>query len=532
MQLIDRALRSIAASTLPLSVAIPGAALALLATAAPAQAQAQAQPQARQAPLLTPETVMLTIDMAPGEPPLVVTLAELMQAFRVPGMSVAVVQDNRIAFSAGFGVTEAGGTTAVTPATLFQAASISKPVTAMGALWLVERGKLSLDADVNTQLKRWKLPESPLAATRKVTLRRLMTYNAGLNVHGFAGYAQGTAVPGIEQILDGKPPANSPAVRVIAEPGSKCLYSGGGVTIEGLMIREAADQSFEDFMAARVLRPAGMTSSSFAQALPPELAARAASGTGPDGAVTPGKWHVYPELAPDGLWTTAEDLARLGIEVSLSREGKANHVLSQAMTREMLTPHCPDDPGNPGGIGLGFGVGYGGHPGQFRHSGANEGFQGLMFMDADKGWGIALLGNSDSFSSIYDRIVQVVGDAQGWRYPARPPSAGDLLLVVAARRGVDAALAQYDRTRNGKDDPSVLNLLGYRLLRQNQIADAVRVFARNTVLYPQDANAWDSLGEGNARAGSREAAIRDYRRSLALDPTNANAKRQLEKLER
>lgn len=526
MQLIDRVLRSLTPLALPLSVTIPGAALVLLATATSAQAQAQ------QAPLLTPETVMLTIDMAPGEPPLVVTLAELMQAFRVPGMSVAVVKDNRIAFSAGFGVTEAGGATAVTPATLFQAASISKPVTAMGALWLVERGKLSLDADVNTLLKGWKLPESPLAATRKVTLRRLMSHNAGLNVHGFAGYAQGMAVPGIEQILDGKPPANSPAVRVTVEPGTQCLYSGGGVTIEGLMIREAADQSFEDFMAARVLRPAGMTSSSFAQALPPELAARAASGTGPDGAVTPGKWHVYPELAPDGLWTTAEDLARLGIEVSLSREGKANHVLSQAMTREMLTPHCPDDPGKPGGIGLGFGVGYGDHPGQFRHNGANEGFQALMFMDADKGWGIALLGNSDSFSAIYERIMKVVGDAQGWQYPARAPRAGDLLLVVAARRGVDAALAHYDRTRNGKDDPSILNLLGYRLLRQNQIADALRVFERNAALYPGDANAWDSLGEGHARAGNREAAIRDYRRSLALDPNNANAKRQLEKLER
>lgn len=525
MHMIDRALRSIASSALLSSLA-----LAHLATAAPARAQAQAP--AQQAPLLAPETVMLTIDMGPGEPPLAVTLAELMEVFRVPGMSIAVVVDNRIAFSASFGVTEAGGTTPVTPATLFQAASISKPVAAMGALWLVERGKLSLDADVNTQLKGWKLPESPLAATRKVTLRRLMSHNAGLNVHGFAGYAQGMPVPGIEQILDGKPPANSPAVRVTVEPGTQCIYSGGGVTIEGLMIRDAAGQPFEDFMAARVLRPAGMTSSSFAQSLPPELAARAASGTGPDGAVTPGKWHVYPELAPDGLWTTAEDLARLGIEVSLSREGKANHVLSQAMTREMLTPHCPDDPGKPGGIGLGFGVGYGGHPGQFRHNGANEGFQSLMFMDADKGWGIALLGNSDSFSSIYERIMKVVGDAQGWQYQARQPREGDLLLVVAARRGLDAALAHYDRTRNGKDDPSVLNLLGYRLLRQNQVADALRVFERNAALYPADANAWDSLGEAHARAGNREAAIRNYRRSLALDANNANAKRQLEKLER
>lgn len=99
-------------------------------------------------------------------------------------------------------------------------------------------------------------------------------------------------------------------------------------------------------MQQKVLLPAGMKSSTFEQSLPPTLAERAATGTHSDGSAVPGKWHIYPELAPDGLWTTPSDLARFGIELSLSREGNADHILSQAMTRQMLTPQCHDVPGD------------------------------------------------------------------------------------------------------------------------------------------------------------------------------------------
>jgi CubicO group peptidase (beta-lactamase class C family) len=175
-----------------------------------------------------------------------------------------------------------------------------------------------------------------------------MSHNAGMNVHGFGGYAQGTPIPTTLQTLDGVAPANNPPIRVTGTPGTECIYSGGGVTVEGLLIKDVSGQSFEDFMQQNVLLAAGMKSSTFEQSLPPALAARAATGTHSDGSAVPGKWLLYPELAPDGLWTTPSDLARFGIELSLSREGKANHILSQAMTRQMLTPQCHDVPGDPG----------------------------------------------------------------------------------------------------------------------------------------------------------------------------------------
>src|SRR5579871_3730802 len=134
---------------------------------------------------LIPDSVVLTIPLTPGQTPLSVTLKQLMEIFKVPGVSVAIIDRYKIVWARGYGVTASGGNTPVTARTLFQAASISKPITAVGALCLVEQGKLGLDEDVNSRLKSWKVPESEFTATRKVTLRRIMSHSAGFNVHGF-----------------------------------------------------------------------------------------------------------------------------------------------------------------------------------------------------------------------------------------------------------------------------------------------------------------------------------------------------------
>ena len=490
-------------------------------------------PAQSQAPL-TLDTVVLSIPAAPDKPALTFTLGDLMRIYKDPGFSVAIVEDNKLTWAKGFGVVATGSTTPVTTETLFQAASISKPIAAAGGLWLVEHGKLKLDEDVNLTLKSWKVPENQFTAKEKVTLRRLMSHNAGMNVHGFLGYEQGTPIPTVHQTLDGLAPANNAPIRVTVVPGTECIYSGGGVTVEGLLMQEASGERFEDFMLHHVLLPAGMKSSTFEQQLPPELAARAATATRPDGKAVPGKWHIYPELAPDGLWTTPSDLARFGIELSLSRAGKANHILSQAMTREMLTPQCHDAPGDSGGMGLGFGVGYRGHPGQFRHTGGNEGFESYLFMDADSGWGIALMGNSDSFHLIYPHIAETIARAKNWQYPAKKISLQETLPLVEARLGTETAIATYERTRTADPGESkssaTLNSFGYYLLALNKVDDAINVFQRNTALHPEDANTFDSLGEAYMKAGKKELAISNYERSLKLNPDNGNARAQLKKL--
>ncbi len=140
-------------------------------------------------------------------------MADLMQRHAVPGVSIAVIHGGKVDWARGYGVLRAGGAEAVDMATLFQAASISKPVTAAGALRLVNAGLLGLDEDINRELRAWKLPENDWTARTPVTLRQLLSHSAGTTVHGFPGYAKGEALPTLVQVLDGEPPANTAPIR-------------------------------------------------------------------------------------------------------------------------------------------------------------------------------------------------------------------------------------------------------------------------------------------------------------------------------
>jgi CubicO group peptidase (beta-lactamase class C family) len=162
-------------------------------------------------------------------PDIAFDLADRMKRYRVPGVSIAVIDGWRIVMAKGYGVTEFGGTTTVDTATLFQAGSISKPVFASGVMRLVQEGKLALDQDVNQRLTSWRVPDSRFTEHEKVTLRRLLSHTAGLTVWGFPGYAHDQPVPTVPQVLDGEKPANTAAVRNDTTPGARWLYSGGGV---------------------------------------------------------------------------------------------------------------------------------------------------------------------------------------------------------------------------------------------------------------------------------------------------------------
>src|SRR5262245_51245148 len=166
------------------------------------------------------EDGLLPAVVVSGAPSSAASLAERMKHYKVPGVNVAVVDAGRIAWARGYGVKDLSTAEPVTPETLFQAGSISKPVAALAALRLVEEGKLALDEDVNAKLVSWKVPESELTKEQKVTLRRLLTHSAGLTVHGFPGYAADAPVPTLLQVLNGEKPANTAAIRVDTVPGT------------------------------------------------------------------------------------------------------------------------------------------------------------------------------------------------------------------------------------------------------------------------------------------------------------------------
>jgi CubicO group peptidase (beta-lactamase class C family) len=474
------------------------------------------------------ETKVASITLGASQPPLELNLLKLMALYKVPGVSVGVIDNYKIAWAKAYGVTEAGGTTPVTTHTLFQAGSISKPVTAAGALSLVEHGRLSLDEDVNKKLVSWKVPENEFTKDQKVTLRRLMSHSAGLSVHGFPGYAAGQPIPTVVQVLNGEKPANTEPVRVFFVPGTKSVYSGGGITIEQLLMQDVAGKPFPALMNELVLGPIGMTDSTYEQPLPPAREDFAASGTDSSGNVVAGKRHVYPEMAAAGLWTTPTDLAKFAIEIALSKQGKSNRVLSESMTRTMLTPEIEH-------TGLGFFVGMGGSPDAFGHGGADEGFQAQLIMLADSGQGAVVMADSDNGINLADFLIASIAKEYGWKSNPAKPSMFSILSLIADARGTKAALDKYvelkkDGAEQNEIDENTLNGLGYYLLRNGQVDNAILIFKRNIVDYPNSWNPYDSLGEAYMNAGQKDLAIRNYEKSIELNPKNQNGIDMLKKL--
>ena len=334
------------------------------------------------------------------------SIEERMKHWKVPGLSIAVVKDFKIEWARSFGVKDIDTKDPVTTETLFQAGSISKPVAAMVALKRVQEGKISLDESINNKLQTWKLPDNEFTAKKKVTLANLLSHTGGTTVHGFPGYATGAKIPTLAQVLDGTEPANTAAVRVDMEPGTRFRYSGGGTTIAQLAIMDIEKKPFPQIARETVLGPLKMTNSTYNQPLPDDWTKKAASGHRGDGSIVPGKIHVYPEMAAAGLWSTPTDLAKFAIEVQLSYAGRSNKILTKEMIEKMVTPFMED-------AGLGFFIDKRGNAVYFGHDGADAGFRAMMVMNRDKGFGAVVMANSDN-GQILPEVVRGIAREYNW----------------------------------------------------------------------------------------------------------------------
>jgi CubicO group peptidase (beta-lactamase class C family) len=454
---------------------------------------------------------------------LTLDVRELMKAYNDPALSIAVIDDYRIAWTKAYGVVGADDSRPVNDHTLFQAGSISKPVAATAMLHLVESGRLSLDEDVNKYLTTWKVPENEFTANAKVTLRRLASHTAGTTVHGFPGYEVGAAQPTIAQILDGTTPANTDPVRVDFLPGSKARYSGGGVTIEQLVLTDVTGEPFPELLRKWVFDKLDLRDSTFEQPLPPARAAHAAHGAHSDGKPVKGNWHVYPEMAAAGLWTTPTDLAKFAIETALAEEGKSAKVLNTATTRERLTPQPGTD-----NIGLGFFLPPK-SPGEFGHDGADEGFQASLVMNAKSGKGVVIMTNSENGTLIAWELIRSVAREYAWTSIPDPRSLARRLALIAQIKGADAALKAY---AVAKADPAeakdisdgVLGMVGYVAQHSGKVDDALKIFERNAIEYPDSVDALTMLGEALAQAHRPDKARASFEAALKIDANNQAAK--------
>jgi CubicO group peptidase (beta-lactamase class C family) len=331
-----------------------------------------------------------------------VTLAMRMSQLNVNAVSIAVVRDGKLAWARAYGFADKERKIAATPDTLFQAGSISKPIAALAALKRVDAGTLDLDRNVNDYLKSWKLPDNEFTVSHKVTVRNILNHTAGLTVWGFPGYSRDTKMPSTIEVLDGK--GNTPAIRVWKQPDLSWRYSGGGYTILQLLLSDQSGLSFPVLMRDSVLKPLQMNHSTYEQPLPDALRATAASGYDRSGKKVEGDWHVYPEMAAAGLWTTPRELAKYIIAIQNANLGRT-HFLSAPLVHAMLTPGM-----NNHGLGP---VITADHL-RFGHGGADDGFQAEVTGFLDGRAGVAIMANSDNGGRLAQELIMTLGNLYAW----------------------------------------------------------------------------------------------------------------------
>lgn len=384
---------------------------ALLLVSGAVLGHAQTQPQAPAQP------AAVQYSTGPIDP---ADVAALLKQFNVPGVSIAVIKDFKIDWAHGYGTADAETGTPVTADTMFQAASISKTVAAMTSMRAVQEGRFTLDQDVNTILKSWQLPGGDFTKDRPVTPRTLMSHTSGTgDGFGYPGYAPNVTLPTLVQMADGVAPSNRPQVRLERPPMTGYKYSGGAVSIQELALTDAMGQPLADLARDWVLNPIGMTNSTFAQPLPAARETQAARAHNRTGARMDAPWHVYPERAAAGLWTTPTDLAKFLIEVQTTLvpsapKAQSKGVLTKTMMLEMVTPV------GVGPFAVGFTVQKLGEGWYFSHGGSNWGFQCDMIAHRVKGYGVVIMTNGDNGGALVQALRSRIQQAYQWDVLDKP----------------------------------------------------------------------------------------------------------------
>jgi CubicO group peptidase (beta-lactamase class C family) len=376
-----------------------------------------------------------------GEHRVPVSLRQRMAQLNIRAVSIAVIRNGKLDWARAYGYADREWKIRATPDTLFQAGSISKPLTALAALQRVEAGTLDLDRNVNDYLKTWKLPDNKFTAVRKVTVRNILNHTAGLTVWGFPGYTRSVGSLSTVDVLDGK--GNTAPIRVWKEPDQSWRYSGGGYTILQLLLCDQSGLPFATLMRDAVLKPLDMSHSTYEQPLPEALRAMAAAGYRRNGSKVDGDWHVYPEMAAAGLWTTPSDLAKYVSAIQKANRGDTR-LLSSQLTRAMLTPGMNND-------GLGLMISEDGL--RFGHGGADEGFQADMTGFLDGRAGVVIMTNSDNGGRLAQELMLTLGKLYGWE--GMQPV--ELSVAEVPATTLDSLTGTY-ATPTGRDDGTTMDI--------------------------------------------------------------------------
>jgi len=462
------------------------------------------------------------------------SIEERMKHYGIPGASIAVIHKGKVVWEKGYGVTDTESNTPVTAQTLFHAALLAMPVTAYGALELVEQQKVVLDADVNGYLKSWEVPENEFTKEHKVTLKNLLNHSAGFGLHAIPGYPTDQAIPTLTQVLNGTAPAKNIPVILNKEPEESIYISAAGYAVAQQMMIDVVGNNFPELMHDLVLEPLGMNNSTFNQTLSTAQFGKAATGYLSDGTMVKGKGHNYPVMAANGLWSTAEDLAKFVLNIQQTLKDKSTKGLSKELTELMLTPYGTSSYGSWLTYGLGMQLMDKQGETYLRHWGWNKGFFSQIVAHKDREFAVVVLTNS-TFPEFNDEVTRAVARAYEWDQYVRVYQKKDVQFFLDGN--YEKALESYKNILEQEPDNytvrrSSINRLGYHFLNKEQIKIAYDVFKVNTMLYPKNADVYDSYAEVCEKLGNIDLAIVNYSKSLELDPENTHAKEMLTELQK
>jgi len=336
-------------------------------------------------------------------------LRYLIETNGVTGISFAVLRDFKLSYAQCAGFINNESQAPLWPDTLFQGASISKVVSAVLTMILVEKGKLDLDTPVQKYLKSWKLPENEWTAEIPVTIRHILSHFSGINVPTYRGFFKEDPIPTFKDILNGTGPCDAPAVIVEEPVDEQFIYSTGAFAVLQMVLEDVTNESYETLVQRELLQPLNMHRTCFSQPLPEYLGGNAAYGHRSDGAPVDGNWFIYPTQAGSGIWTTPTDLAKFALHLQKILRNDESELLQQQSLKEMLTPY------REAFFGLGFALYNDKGPGRFfGHTGNTEGFRSMFIAHEYSGCGAFILANSDNADPVISEVINQIARSEGW----------------------------------------------------------------------------------------------------------------------
>ncbi len=333
-------------------------------------------------------------------------LKDRMEHYQVTGLSIAIVKDGKIVWNEGYGYAQLQDSIKVNSKTVFQAGSLSKSITALLTMKLVEKGVLKLDQNIEDYLETWEFPKSKYATKTPITLKSLLSHTSGVKNNNHFGFPQDEPFPSLNSILNGY--KNYKAVSMDTFPGIRYRYSNTGYAIIQKIIEDVTDKTLQEVAHEEIFVPFGMTNTNFSTRVYSETDTQTSYAFNRKGKRYKQYWFNAANKASGGLWTTAEDLSKfiLGMQAALqSNQG----FISQDMVGRMIKPVKAK-------YGLGFDIKKVQDSTIFYHTGKNRGYTNIMMgMDREKN-GIVVLTNSDNGGYLFMEIVRGISDIYGWSF--------------------------------------------------------------------------------------------------------------------